>query len=88
MTQRIIHKFPLTTEQNNLPHGKPVLVANQDGMTPTVWIERDAAFNTGPGDTYVFIGTGHPVPVDWEHVGSSVCGPFVWHVYRREYNWS
>ena len=30
----------------------------------------------------LIVGTGHLVPDGAEHVGSTVDGPFVWHVYR------
>lgn len=53
---------------------------------PRVWIEHDPALIdvTGPRElTLRFVGTGHPIPDGWRHVGSAVISPFVWHVYQQ-----
>lgn len=81
---RTIHKFPLTTVTNMLPVGKVVLVDwlnHDDDVLPTIWIEYDP-YDAQNTDQYIIVGTGHHVPTDMEHVGSAVCGRFVWHVYK------
>jgi len=81
---RTIYKYPigdasvLTLE---LDDPKVVLVAPQgDSSFPIVWVEH------GLGDpdtklTLVVHGTGHLID-EGTHVGSTVSGPFVWHVYE------
>lgn len=78
---KVIHKFPFaSTDPIKAPNGRVVLVDWQQNKTlPTIWIEYEPGVT--PDTTYTFIGTGHPVPAG-EHVGSCICGPFVWHVYR------
>jgi hypothetical protein len=65
-----------------------IFVSGQGEAEPVVWIEH-GGHNPDllePTLEITFIGTGHPVPESsegWNHVGSTVCGPFVWHVYAR-----
>lgn len=48
------------------------------------WVEHDPALaGTGRAVTLKFFGTGHDIPDGYSHVGSAVCGPFVWHLYAR-----
>lgn len=81
---RTIHKYGLTTGINVLPKGKVVLVGwlnHDDDVLPTIWIEYDPN-DAQHTDQYVIVGTGHSVWIDMEHVGSAICGRFVWHVYK------
>lgn len=83
MTIRTIHKFMLAPDHTHrLPRGTPVLVGHQGSGTPTVWIDHNT--DTQERDEYVFFGTGQTITGAWVHVGSCICGPFVWHVYRRQ----
>lgn len=80
-----VWKYPLNHGDNFVPVGKVVLVgidpaADPMYASPCVWIEPD---ETGDDQQHlVFYGTGHDIPSDAEHVGSVICGFFVWHVYR------
>lgn len=81
MTKRIL-KYPLADQRTSLPMGPVQLVAQQDGSSlPLLWIEVDVYFET---TDYLVFGTGHEIPRGLVHVGSCICGEFVWHVYRDE----
>jgi len=82
---RTIYKydFPDDTSVMRLPLCDPkVLLVASQGPTrfPTVWIEHEL-LGTPSLLTLEVFGTGHMVSDDMTHVGSAVCGPFVWHVY-------
>jgi len=82
----VIFKYEFETDAINAPNGKVLLVSQrQDGVTlPTIWIEHSSAASRTEM-LYFLRGTGETIHPDSnaEHVGSAVCGPFVWHVYRR-----
>ena len=82
---KAILKYELSNSlgQNQLlPNGKVLLVAQQHGQDlPTIWLE------CGTEDvlvTYYIYATGAAIHQNSnvEHVGSAVCGFFVWHIYR------
>jgi len=61
-----------------------VLVFQQSSVLPTVWIEHDLDLAANTVLTLEVIGTGQPVTEGMTHVGSAVCGHFVWHVYGKK----
>lgn len=81
---KVIYKYPLVAEATPIQVGlddRVRLVACQNARdTPTLWIEH---MSTDRSRTAIFylVGTGHPHSWDAEHIGSAICGPFVWHVY-------
>ncbi len=82
---RTIHKYDFDDEPElTIPwtRVKVVHVAQQSQVLPTVWAEVSGT-QTQTGHKLHVIGTGWPVPEHLEHVGSAVCGDFVWHVYRE-----
>lgn len=83
MNKQIL-KYELDEGVTTTPGGKVVLVDQQHGrQLPTVWIEASLD-DLQQSHEFRVIGTGHPFDDhDAEHVGSCVCAPFVWHVYRR-----
>ena len=81
MTRKIF-KYEMSGDLIQAPSGNVRLVAQQftNQLLPTIWIEHD---ENDPIAIYVVHGTGHSIPDDGrEHVGSCLCGQFVWHVYR------
>ena len=79
---RIVYKYDFFNSELTAPHGLVRLVADQagDGM-PTIWIEHDLS---APATAEYFIRpTGAEFTVPHHHVGSCICGSFVWHVYRK-----
>jgi hypothetical protein len=53
-----------------------------EANTPSVWVELEP--DVGGRISVTFIGTGHPVPENAEHVGSCVTpAGLMWHVYSR-----
>lgn len=56
-----------------------VLVAHQGQVFPTVWaiVSPD---DRSKGTILQAVGTGHPIPPSTDHVGSAICGAFVWHL--------
>jgi len=77
------YKFANGDDTMQVDGNKVVLVTQQDpdDTYPTVWIEHGE--NKENFELAVY-GTGHAIPPNYEHVGSAVCGTFVWHVYRME----
>lgn len=57
-------------------------VAANGQTLPTVWVEVSGD-PTETGHKLHVLGTGWPVPDHLEHVGSAVCGSYVWHVYKE-----
>lgn len=94
--RRVIHQFTffgLSELSMVMVAPRVVLVAEDpdgQGRAPTVWIEHlvDAAVDH-PRTTQVdfkFVPSGiDTFPADWHHVGSCVCGLYVWHVYQRSH---
>lgn len=87
---RTIHKYPLVLTFADQRIGtprvwRPVHVAMQHGE-PTVWAEVDTDTGDGYERMLRVVGTGHPVPDEYEHVGSSLDGPYVWHVYVKPWS--
>lgn len=83
--KKVIYKYTLNQTQQEVPPGRPVLVAQQhpNQQHPTLWVEHDLDRMRIKKKVMV-IGTGHEFMAagpGLEHIGSCVCGPFVWHVY-------
>lgn len=84
----VIYKYPITDMVQSIPVGDVVLVAQQgDSTLPTLWVRHSQdtilAGDYANKDTYTIVGTGNSFDNDgFAHVGSCVCGDFVWHVYR------
>jgi hypothetical protein len=89
---KTIHKYVLDinaprVEMPARGRCKILLVANQPArMSDTmiaIWVEVENGERLVQRDFQVF-GTGFTLPDDGlEHVGSAICGAFVWHVYER-----
>lgn len=96
-SRRVIYKYALTLDGLMLELTAPRVVhVGQDpahegwpsGSSPSVWIEHQPEIDVDhPRHSRIelqFVPTGIDVPeTPWAHVGSCVCGPFVWHVYQR-----
>lgn len=54
---------------------------DQNGVM-TMWAEVDPDAVTGPV-TFKIVGTGHPIPDDFDFVATAPSGPFMWHLYRK-----
>ena len=89
MTERgkwsVVYKYPFKdTGHRQTPVGKVILVAQQnDEPLPTVWVEH--LVGEEKMHQLIIQGTGRHFPCDpgnTEHVGSAICGEFVWHVYK------
>lgn len=80
---RRIYKWTLlpTSKVPWSPGDRVLMVADQRG-TLTLWAEQEDG-NTVPYREFVVVGTGFEAPAGLEHVGSAVCGEFVWHVYAE-----
>lgn len=75
-----ILKYPFDRAMIEAPFGKVLLIAQQhDSSMPTMWLEAD---ESNLSAVYYIIGTGDVAPENLDHVGSAVCGEYVWHVYR------
>lgn len=65
-----------------VPGGRVVHVACQNGPESVqVWTEDHDSIEKAVRSVQVF-GTGHWMPNDSVHLGSTMLGPLVWHVYE------
>lgn len=58
----------------------------QNELVHTWWeVETD---NELVDRSFKIVGTGHPVPPGYFHLGSALSGPYVWHLYepRRQFS--
>jgi len=93
---RIVYRFeiPIDERTHAVPAGKIVYVSeyrfrdrNVQSRRVEVWIEIQDDINEYGGartehqELRVF-GTGQQIPLQAQHVGSTLDGQFVWHVYR------
>lgn len=86
---RRVYKWPLLGPDHpdivsKVPWGwddKVLLIADQRG-TLTLWAEQEDERPPTPR-LFEVVGTGGIRPEGMEHVGSAVCGDFVWHVYAQ-----
>lgn len=81
---RRIYKWPLmpTTQVPWSPGDRVLMIANQNG-TPTLWAEQEDGAPPSSQRGIAVVGTGFEAPSGLEHIGSAVCGEFVWHVYAE-----
>lgn len=85
-----VYKYPLvdwlTKEYTTIeaPCSAKVVLVDQQGGVPTVWLEVATEKDPGPCIRRQFrvYGTGHPISDYDIHRGSFIEGPFVWHVYE------
>lgn len=83
------HRLPIDGEWHTVEAGTVVFVAarptNPYTETVEVWVEHDQAATAGDQSSLHLkvVGTGQPVEDEDVHVGSTLDGAFVWHVYRR-----
>jgi hypothetical protein len=84
MSERVIYKYRMESIEMCAPLGHVLLVAAQNNHhLPTLWIEHNFDRSGPKTQTYVVCETGGTPPPDSSHVGSCVCGEFVWHVYIK-----
>lgn len=81
---RVVFKYQLTDDVTRIEmpqRSRVIHVAQQHaGTFPTLWIEHFDSPETVLRK-YVIHGTGAEFE-DGVHVGSAMCGPFVWHVFE------
>lgn len=84
MTQ-VIYKYEFDRGVLTAPHGKVMLVGQQHGnQLPTLWLMHPPATERHTMARYTLVPTGQEFdPTGMDHVGSAVCGSFVWHVFRQ-----
>ncbi len=77
------YNLPYNGKTLNLSPGARVVLVDTQNDALHLWIDHDPEIG---GDIYDFvvIGTGHQIlGHTWGHVGSSIQGGFVWHVYQK-----
>lgn len=79
---RVIHKFEVPwggAHVLKLPVGARIVhFAIQHGR-PTFWALVNPALGLGSG-MFTVVGTGQPIDDGFQHVGTTMDGPFVWHL--------
>ena len=61
-----------------------VLHVGQQNNIPTLWLMVDTDRPERNVEMRI-VGTGQecPDPIDWDYIGTSVCDPFVWHIFAK-----
>jgi len=81
-----IYKYEIQiadTQQIDIPLDWSVMRVGLDpNNIPCIWADVNPDDENIPTTIYV-VGTGHPLPVNAEHLGSFIQGPFVWHVLAK-----
>ena len=71
----------------DLPFGATILhVDCQESGEVTFWFEFEPDYPPGVPTVarkFTIFGTGHTIPEGWEYVGTTLDGPFVWHLYEQ-----
>lgn len=80
----VVLKWPVPVDDQDhaIGNGRVVLVGSQ-GEHGTVYVWTiEPGVNVTTARKVRVVGTGHPNPGDdWVHIGSTIAGPFVWHVF-------
>lgn len=83
---RAIYKYQVPVDGQihdySIPTGAIVRHVDQQGNYPHLWVEVQSDAPTVTRTFRVF-GTGHPIPDGFVYVGSTMDGPFVWHVFEQ-----
>lgn len=83
---KTVWKYQFATVQDDvvIPANARIVHVGEQGGKVTVWAEVVAnPVGVGYARYLVIVGTGHPIPDRWEHVGTVVQPPWVWHVYAE-----
>lgn len=88
LTRVLRWNVPVDDRWHDIGAGPVVLVATRDqgppGSLVEVWTRERTTNEPAMRPARVF-GTGHPVPADVEHIGSTIVPgyPLVWHVFAE-----
>jgi len=71
------------TEIYDIPMGSRVIkVECRQPQLLSFWAEVDTEKNKEKRE-FVIVGTGHPIPENYEYVGTALDGWYVWHLYEK-----
>lgn len=82
------HLIPIDDDEHKIvtsARNRIVLVDSKEDERRAVhvWIEQEPKPDVSMTRTVRVFGTGHEIPDGWEHLGSVVAYPFVWHLYEK-----
>lgn len=82
--KRAVWKYVISAGRASfpIPTGGVILFVGLDPLTenPAIWVEVDPSA-TKVGRHFAIYGTGHEI-TEGVYVGSTIQGPFAWHVYE------
>ncbi len=76
-TIKYSHAFELITT----PTARVVFFSVQGGQ-PTFWMEFQLGVQNTHKRQFQIFGTGHDIPDHARYIGTTLDGPFVWHLYE------
>jgi len=86
---RTVYKYPLKVEDGKqcilLPEDSKLVTIGSQEDKPVMWFEVDPSTQPLP-EIFRVYGTGQPIHINYDYTGSSFCGMYVWHVYRKVRN--
>lgn len=85
---KTVYKYPLTGQERpqvvDMPDGAKILSVQEQDHVIMIWalVDPDAQ---PLARVFKVVGTGHPLGVaeNWDHIGTVVAPPFVWHVFAH-----
>jgi hypothetical protein len=86
-----IYKYVLTNSISTfyMPVGAKIIHVGKDPASPcpAIWAEVDISVVSQDQREFEYVGTGQPLYPRFgdsfgEHIGTTICDPFVWHVYE------
>jgi hypothetical protein len=83
---KVVYKYEIAPDKRSaeMPLDSKILKVDMQGDALMLWVEHGWV----DGNTvrtvrhFEVYGTGQPIPLHTEHVGTFFDGPFVWHVYE------
>jgi putative transposon-encoded protein len=54
-------------------------------LQPAVWVQVNPKVEVMGQRQLTVFGTGHPIDLGWNYVGTTIDGEFVWHIFERSF---
>lgn len=84
-TEKKIYKFALATSATTIqiPYSGRILFFQCQFGIPCVWVEFNDGDQFEKTERLHVVPTGMPFESTWLYVGTTLDGPFVWHLYSE-----
>lgn len=86
MNSIVVHKQVLKYDELEITvsaESFKIIHVDQQKNLPVIWYESNENHPRMTKVKIYYIGTGERIPDNSFHVGSTRCGPLIWHVYQE-----